>query len=69
MARRGRYDAAIKCPLCRKTGVATWEEDESPSDQGWRTGRKLTFLTRGFRSGIGGNPTIYCDSCNVPVSD
>ncbi len=69
MARRGRFDAAIKCSLCGKTGVATWEENKPAPDRAWRTERKLAFLTRGFRSGMGGNPTIYCDSCNVAVSD
>jgi hypothetical protein len=69
MARGARYDTQLRCPLCGKRGVATWEEHEALPEHGWLREKKLIFLTKGFRAGIGSVPTVYCDTCNIAVSN
>jgi hypothetical protein len=67
MARR-EDTQSLKCPQCGTTGVATYEENETPPHHQGRLDRKLIDIEGEFRAGLGYDPEIYCARCEIKVS-
>ena len=63
------FESALKCPKCGKTGAATWGENAAPLHHGGQTDSALLSVSDGFRADVGPEPTIYCDSCKIAVSN
>jgi Zn ribbon nucleic-acid-binding protein len=62
MAKREPFPAAIKCPQCKRTGTAWWEEYENPVYAGGDLGTTLKNVSAGFRKS---SNEAYCDDCDV----
>lgn len=72
MAKREQFGAAVKCPQCKKTGTATWEENENPVHAGGNE-RELIEVPSGFHRGSQndehGDPEILCDVCRPTIGE
>ena len=67
MARREEYAQSLKCPQCGTTGIARYEENETPLHQQGRLDRKLLDIEGEFKAGLGDDPEIYCARCEIRV--
>jgi hypothetical protein len=64
-----RYQVPLTC-RCGRSGVATYEENESPPHHAPSNGhddRKLLDIEGEFTPGVGDDPSIYC-VCGAKVS-
>jgi hypothetical protein len=72
MSRGGKipYRANLSCPKCGRTGIAVYEENESPPHHPGLHGyddRKLLDIEGEFKAGSTGyDPSIYC-ACGEKV--
>ncbi len=67
MARREEYAQSLKCPQCGTTGIARYEENETPLHHQGRLDRKLLDIEGEFKAGLGYDPEIYCARCEIKV--
>jgi hypothetical protein len=65
MARRERYEAALKCERCGTEGSATYEGNQNPVHNTGDLRRELLDIAGGFRAGKGRDPSIYCTHCGL----
>lgn len=63
------FESALKCPKCDKTGAATWVENAAPLHHGGQIDSALQSVSHGLRADVGPEPTIYCDTCKIAVSN
>ena len=72
MAQGGKvqYQVQLTCK-CGQSGVATYEENESPPNQTYPDvydNRKLLDIEGDFRADSGDDPPIYCRACGAKVA-
>ena len=60
MAKRERFTTSINCPECRKTGTATWEENENSVYSAGDLGTTLKGVSEGFRTSGGSGYCVIC---------
>ena len=72
MARREQFSTNFKCPNCKNSGSALWEENENPV-YGNGLNRELVSVSDGFCVTTGAKQAsdteIVCTECNIEVED
>jgi hypothetical protein len=67
MPRREEYTARLECEPCGITGTAQVSENENPVYSRGDLNRAVASIEGEFRTGAGGDATIYCARCGKKV--